>query len=229
MSLKRKCDFDPIKSSSNSCPQDESITTKYIKTDEFFHEDSPSSDERKYSLIIDQRKINNGFSLDESTEKHSISPNGSNSEETKIIPQRNRRKNHSQLKRLQPPPSSSSSSSTTPTKTSIPMILNLIDALVEEKQLDKNNDENLLLTIDSLISNLKHLREKIKTIHHDDSHPLNLSKPKIKQQSHEDRKSTTASPNFPLASTLFSSQPFFPPFAGKILLLSNLIFEQIPS
>jgi len=93
------------------------------------------------------------------------------------------------------------------------MILNLIDSLIDEKQFD--NDENLLLTIDCLINNLKHIREKIKTIHHDDTHPLNLSKPKIKQHTHNDMKSTTASTNFPLTSTLFSSQPFFPPFSRK--------------
>jgi len=98
------------------------------------------------------------------------------------------------------------------------MILNLIDSLVDEKQLD-NNDENLLVTIDCLINSLKHLREKIKTINHDNTHPLNLSKPKIKQHTHDEMNSTTTSPttstNFPLTSTLFSSQPFFSPFSGK--------------
>jgi hypothetical protein len=98
------------------------------------------------------------------------------------------------------------------------MILNLIDSLVDEKQLD-NNDENLLVTIDCLINSLKHLREKIKTINHDNTHPLNLSKPKIKQHTHDEINSTTTSPttstNFPLTSTLFSSQPFFSPFSGK--------------
>jgi hypothetical protein len=96
------------------------------------------------------------------------------------------------------------------------MILKLIDSLADEKQLDNPNDENLLLTIDCLINNLKHLREKIKTIHHDDTHPLNLSKPKIKQPTHDNMKSTTVATNFPLTSTLFSSQPFFPPFSSKI-------------
>jgi hypothetical protein len=95
------------------------------------------------------------------------------------------------------------------------MILNLIDSLVDEKQLD-NNDENLLLTIDCLINNLKHLRDKIQTIHHNDTHPLNLTKPKIKHQTHNDMKSTTVSSNFPPASALFPSQPFFPPFSSKI-------------
>jgi hypothetical protein len=90
------------------------------------------------------------------------------------------------------------------------MILNLIDSLVDEKQLDNNNDENLLVTIDCLINNLKHLREKIQTIHHDNTHPLNLTKPKIKHQTQ-----TTVSQSFPSTSTLFSSQPFFPPFSSK--------------
>jgi hypothetical protein len=90
------------------------------------------------------------------------------------------------------------------------MILNLIDSLVDEKQLDNNNDENLLLTIDCLINNLKHLRDKIQTIHHDDTHPLNLSKPKVKHQTQ-----TTVTQSFPSTSSLFPSQPFFPPFSGK--------------
>jgi hypothetical protein len=179
MSLKRKYDFDQIKSSST----DDSITTKYIKTDEFFNDNSRSSNEE----------------IDESTEKHSISP-PSVSNESNLPSQRNRRKNHhSQLKRLQTPPS---------TRTNISMILNLIDSLVDEKQLDNNNDENLLVTIDCLINNLKHLREKIQTIHHDNTHPLNLTKPKIKHQTQ-----TTVSQSFPSTSTLFSSQPFFPPFS----------------
>jgi len=104
------------------------------------------------------------------------------------------------------------------------MILNLIDSLVDEKQLDNNNDENLLLTIDCLINNLKHIREKIKTIHHDDTHPLNLSKPKIKQPTHDDRKSTITSTNFPLTSTPFSSQPFFSPFSGTKFFEEIFIF-----
>jgi hypothetical protein len=48
MSLKRKCDFDQIQSSSTLCPESDSITTKYIKTDEFFNDNSPSPDECKY-------------------------------------------------------------------------------------------------------------------------------------------------------------------------------------
>jgi hypothetical protein len=104
------------------------------------------------------------------------------------------------------------------------MILNLIDSLIDEKQFD--NDENLLLTIDCLINNLKHIREKIKTINHDDTHPLNLSKPKIKQHTHNDMKSTTASTNFPLTSTLFSSQPFFPPFSRKNFLSKKIFIKQ---
>ncbi len=50
MSLKRKYDFDQIKSSSTSCPDDDSLTTKYIKTDEFFNDNSRSSDERKFEI-----------------------------------------------------------------------------------------------------------------------------------------------------------------------------------
>ncbi|CAM4989873.1 unnamed protein product, partial [Rotaria socialis] len=43
-------------------------------------------------------------------------------------------------------------------------------------------------TIDCLISSLKHMREKIKTINHDDTHPLNLSKPKVQQHVHDDEE-----------------------------------------
>jgi hypothetical protein len=50
MSLKRKYDFDQIKSSST----DDSITTKYIKTDEFFNDNSRSSNEGKYRIRIFQ-------------------------------------------------------------------------------------------------------------------------------------------------------------------------------
>ena len=110
------------------------------------------------------------------------------------------------------------------------MILNLIDSLVDEKQLDSNCDENLLVTIDSLISSLKHLRERIKTINHDDTHPLNLTKPKSKPQQTrpsasmaEERQSMRPSPStvgFPLPSPIFTSQPFFSPFSGKNLSLA---------
>ncbi|CAF1271447.1 unnamed protein product [Adineta steineri] len=207
MSVKRKCDFDRPESSSTPCSEDDTMTRKYIKTEEIFNHNSPLINEH------------------ESNEKHSISPhlslsNESHSEETKILPQRNRRKNNpSQSKISQNPLSSSalsatsSSSSSSPSSSiTIPMILNLIDSLVDEKQLD-NNDENLLVTIDCLINSLKHLREKIKTINHDDTHPLNLSKPKIKQNIHDEINSTTTSSNFPLTPTLFSSPPFFPPFS----------------
>jgi hypothetical protein len=153
--------------------------------------------------------------LDESNEKHSIiSPpvsNQSHLEQTKIQPHRNRRKNISQSKLIQNSPSSSS------TSPSIPMILNLIDSLVDEKQFD-SNDENLLLSIDCLINNLKHVREKIRTVNYDNTHPLNLSKPKIKQHNHDNMKSTTASTNFPLPSPIFPSQPFLPPFSRKTFL-----------
>lgn len=187
MSLKRKCNFEQIHSSSPICPEDDSpMTMKYIKTEEFFNENSHSSDE------------------------HLNSPQ-SNSDDN----QSSRRKSTpSQLKHTQtpPPPPPPASSS----KTSISMIINLIDSLVDEKQLEKNNDENLLITIDCLISNLKFLREKIHTIHHEDTRPLNLSKPKVKHQTHEMNKSTTAATNFHLPSTLFPTQPFFPPFSGRI-------------
>jgi hypothetical protein len=57
MSLKRKYDFDQLQSSSTSCPEDHSITTKYIKTDEFFNEHSLSSDERKSSRLNIRKSI----------------------------------------------------------------------------------------------------------------------------------------------------------------------------
>jgi hypothetical protein len=47
MSLKRKYNFDQFESSSASC-EDGSMTRKYIKTEEFFNNHSPSNDERKY-------------------------------------------------------------------------------------------------------------------------------------------------------------------------------------
>ncbi|CAF0882024.1 unnamed protein product [Rotaria sordida] len=195
MSVKRKYDFDQLESLLISCPEDDSITTKYIKTEDFLNHNSPSTDEH------------------ESNENHSTSPpsliNESHTKDIKVRQERNRRKSHSQSKLPQNPSSSSSSSSTT----SVRMILNLIDSLVDEKQFD-NSDENLLSTIDCLINSLKHIREKIKTINHDDTHPLNLSKPKLKQQTHDDLNSpTTSSSNFPLTSGLFSSPPFFSPFS----------------
>jgi hypothetical protein len=134
-----------------------------------------------------------------------------------------------------------------PTKPNATMIFNLIRSLLEEKKSD-NNDENLLSTIDCLIDSLQNLRERIQTvetnnneknslttnIHHDDTYPLNLSKPKKRQQtrlastnSDDMSPSTTtvsspspSAPNLSLPSTLFSSQalfyekPFFPPFSG---------------
>jgi hypothetical protein len=160
--------------------------------------------------------------IDESNEKHPILPSPqSHSEEIKLQPQRNRRKNLTQSKLLQNP----SSSSTSP---SVPMILNLIDSLVDEKQFD-NNDENLLLTIDHLINNLKHLREKIKTINHDDTHPLNLSKPKIKQHNHNHMNAPTTSTNFTLPTPIFPSQPFLPPFSRKYFSIKRNFYLEIIS
>ncbi|CAF1251742.1 unnamed protein product [Rotaria sp. Silwood1] len=195
MSVKRKHDFDQLESFLISCTEDEPVTTKYIKTEDFLNHNSPSSDEH------------------ESNENHSTSSpsisNESHIKDTKVIQERNRRKAQSQSKLSQNSSSSSSSS------TSVSMILNLIDSLVVEKQSD-NSDENLLSTIDCLINSLKHVREKIKTINHDDTHPLNLSKPKLPQQISDDMNSTTTtatSSNFPLTSGLFPSQPFFSPFS----------------
>jgi len=147
-----------------------------------------------------------------------------------------------------------------PTKTNATMIFNLIRSLLEEKKSD-NNDENLISTIDCLIDSLQHLRERIKTIetnnneknslttniHHDDTYPLNLSKPKKRQQtrlsstnSDDMSPSTTtvsspspSTPTLSLPSSLFSSQslfyekPFFPPFSGLFLLLQENSFFSI--
>ncbi|CAF4730490.1 unnamed protein product, partial [Rotaria socialis] len=44
MSVKRKHDFDHLESSSISCLEDDLMTTKYIKTEEFFNHNSPSTD-----------------------------------------------------------------------------------------------------------------------------------------------------------------------------------------
>jgi hypothetical protein len=139
-----------------------------------------------------------------------------------------------------------SSSSSTTTKTNATTIFNLIRSLLEEKKAD-NNDENLISTIDCLIDSLQHLRERIQTIennnsekhslttniNHDDTYPLNLSKPKKRQQqrlastnSDDMSPSTTTvsspSPSTPTLSlpsglfpsqTLFYEKPFFPPFS----------------
>jgi hypothetical protein len=144
-----------------------------------------------------------------------------------------------------------------PTKTNATMIFNLIRSLLEEKKSD-NNDENLISTIDCLIDSLQHLRDKIKTIetnnnekyslttnlNNDDTYPLNLSKPKKRQQtrlasanSDDMSPSTTtvsspspSTPTLPLSSTLFPSQalfyekPFFPPFSGSFFSLRNIFF-----
>lgn len=150
-------------------------------------------------------------------------------------------------------PVHSSTSSTT--KGNANMIFNLIRSLLEEKKSD-NNDENLISTIDCLIDSLQHLREKIKILDnnnntntnnnhdthssttdvtHDETSPLNLTKPKKRHQqrlasanSDDMSPSTTtvsspspSAPTLPLSSTLFPSQalfydkPFFPPFSGK--------------
>ncbi len=47
MSLKRKHDFDQVESPSTPCPDDGSMTRKYIKTEEFFNNNSPLTNERK--------------------------------------------------------------------------------------------------------------------------------------------------------------------------------------
>ena len=223
MSLKRKCSFDQLDSSSTSCTNEESAIRKCIRTEDIFNNNSPTTHERKCDknfeciLIFFVR-------IDDLDEKYSTSPHVSTespTEEVKVTaPQRNRRKNPSQSKFPQNNSSSSTSaaSSASSSSVTIPMILNLIDSLVDEKQFD-NNDENLLVTIDCLISSLKHLREKIQTINHDDTHPLNLSKPKVKQSTHDEMNSAAAAAvNLPLASALFPSQPFFPPFSGKTFL-----------
>lgn len=144
--------------------------------------------------------------------------------------------------------STTTTTSSPPTKTNASMIFNLIRSLLEEKKSD-NNDENLISTIDCLIDSLQHLRERIKTIennnneknslstnfHYDDAYPLNLSKPKKRQQSRlastnsDDMSPSTttvsspspSTPTLSLSSTLFPSQqlyyekPFFPPFTGS--------------
>lgn len=150
----------------------------------------------------------------------------------------------------------STNSTSTTTKPNAAMIFNLIRSLLEEKKSD-NNDENLISTIDCLIDNLQHLRERIKVIetnnnekhsstinnNHDETYPLNLSKPKKRQQtrlastnSDDMSPSTTtvsspspSTPTLPLQSTLFPSQalfyekPFFPPFTGLIFIFISII------
>ena len=136
-----------------------------------------------------------------------------------------------------------------PTKGNATMIFNLIRSLLEEKKADQH-DEHLLSTLDCLIDSLQHLRDRIKTIdgnnqekhsssliNHDETSPLNLSKPKIRHQarlasSNSDDMSpstTTVSSPSPSATTgplpagMFPSQssfyekPFFPPFSGNCL------------
>jgi hypothetical protein len=182
-------------------------------------------------------------------------------------PQRKRRKNIPSSKISRPPVPSSSiltnnikleknipslpstpvNTSPTTTKINATMIFNSIRLLLEEKKSD-NNDENLLSTIDCLIDSLQHLRERIKAIENnnneknslaiDDSYPLNLSKPKKRQQTRlastnsDDMSPSTSTvssptpstPTLPLPSALFSSQalfyekPFFPSFSGRLFL-----------
>ena len=96
------------------------------------------------------------------------------------------------------------------------MVLNLIDSLFDEKQFD-NSDKDLLSTIDCLINSLRQIREKVRTINHDDTYPLNLSKPKLQEHIHDDMNSTRTLSNFALTSPLLS-QPFFPPFPSKSFL-----------
>ncbi len=69
----------------------------------------------------------NHLRIDDFHEQPSISTE-TNSEEMKILPQRNRRKNPFQSKRS-PNPSAT-------TTASIPMILSLIDSLVDEKSIE---------------------------------------------------------------------------------------------
>ena len=146
------------------------------------------------------------------------------------------------------PTSTNNNTSTSSTKSNATMIFNLIRSLLEEKKSD--NDENLISTIDCLIDSLQHLRERIKIpdnnnhekhsgttieIIHDETSPLNLSKPKKRHHqrlasanSDDMSPSTTttvsspspSAPNLSISSTIFPSQtlfydkPFFPPFAG---------------
>jgi hypothetical protein len=190
-------------------------------------------------------------------EKQSIAtilPIESQLEVQKIVPnpsppQRKRRKNIPSSKISRPAASSSSSIITNNIKIekNIPSF-NLIRSLLEEKKSD-HNDENLLSTIDCLIDSLQHLRERIQTIenntnektsstinmtNHDDTYPLNLTKPKIRHHSRlastnsDDMSPSTttvsspSTPTLPLSSALYPSQslyyekPFFPPFSGKI-------------
>jgi hypothetical protein len=156
------------------------------------------------------------------------------------------------------PLNTSSTSSKPTTKTNAATIFNLIRSLLEEKKSD-NNDENLISTIDCLIDSLQHLRERIQTIennnnektslttnvNHDDTYPLNLSKPKKRYQqrlasanSDDMSPSTTtvsspspSTPTLSLPSGLFSSQtlfyekPFFPPFSGSFCFSSFLFLN----
>lgn len=132
-----------------------------------------------------------------------------------------------------PRKSSPQSKLTRPTSNNnVPLILNLIDSLIEEKQFD-HNDENLLGTIDSLITSLKHLKDKLRTIHDEETHPLNLSKPKIKPSTtrltstnhSEDKHVPTGFPsNFPLPTAIFPPQTYFSPYSSKFHFVFSLKF-----
>lgn len=164
--------------------------------------------------------------------------------------------NNVKLEKNIPPTSTmtnnNNNTSTSSTKNTATMIFNLIRSLLEEKKSD-NNDENLISTIDCLIDSLQHLRERIKIVDnnnhekssittefiHDETSPLNLSKPKKRYHqrlasanSDDMSPSTTttvsspspSTPNLSLPSTIFPSQtlfydkPFFPPFAGSFVI-----------
>lgn len=143
--------------------------------------------------------------------------------ETNVSPIRKPRKSSPQSKLTRPTANNN-----------VPLILNLIDSLIEEKQFD-HNDENLLGTIDSLIASLKHLKDKLRTIHDEETHPLNLSKPKTKisttrltstnHHGEEKHVPTGFPPNFPLPTAIFPSQTFFSPYSSKFHLIFSLNFH----
>ena len=164
-------------------------------------------------------------------------------------------------KNVPSPPSIPLSVSST-TKTNVTMIFDLIRSLLEKEFV--NNNENLMSTIDCLINSLQNLRERIqanetttiptstttndnndeKTLlrkfNNDHSCPLNLSKPKIRNQArlgstNSDDMSPSAttvsspSPSTPILSltspflpsqALFYDKSLLPPFSGKDFLSS---------
>ena len=220
MSLKRKHDCERAESPSTSCAEDGLFRINHVKSEPYSDGHGLIAHERKYnasSVAPDSRT--RLLRADHSTSPLSLSA-GSPTSESQTVSSRKRRKTAPQSKTARP---------TAPSSTNVPMILNLIDSLVDEKQLNSDNDENFLLTIDCLINSLKHLREKIKTIPHDDTHPLNLSKPKIRpptclssnntNERNSPTPTTATSPasSFPLPPSLFASQPFFSPFSGNVV------------